>query len=61
MGVSISSSLTLNPEGCGEHPRADRSLVLHVEYAKRRIKYGILFIFSPFDEYSNLEYVAVPV
>jgi len=34
---------------------------LHVEYVERRIKYGILFIFSPFYEYSNLEYVHVPV
>jgi len=34
---------------------------LHVEYAERRIKYGILFIFSPFCEYGVLEYVHVPV
>jgi len=29
---------------------------LYVEYAERRIKYGILFIFSLFYEYSNLDY-----
>ena len=34
---------------------------LHVEYAEQRIKYGILSRFSPFYEYSNLEYVRVPV
>ena len=34
---------------------------LHVEYAERRRKYGILFIVSLFCEYVNLEYVRVPV
>jgi len=34
---------------------------LHVEYAERRIKYGILFIFSPFYEYGHLAYEHVPV
>jgi len=34
---------------------------LYVEYAGRRMKYGILFMFSPFYEYSNLEYGCVPV
>ena len=34
---------------------------LHVEYAERRRKYGIIFIFSPLYEYSNLDYVRVPV
>jgi len=34
---------------------------LHVEYAERNIKYGILFIFSLFREYINLEYVRVPI
>jgi len=34
---------------------------LHVEYAERRLKYGILFTFNPFYEYSNLEYEDVPV
>jgi len=34
---------------------------LHVEYARRRIKYGILFIFSLLYEYSNLEYVHIHV
>ena len=29
-------------------------VVLHVEYAERRINYGILFIFSPFYEYRTL-------
>jgi len=36
-------------------------LTLHVEYAKRRKAYGILFIISPFHEFSNLEYVHVPI
>jgi len=34
---------------------------LHIEYAERRIKYGILFIFSPIYKYSNLEYEHVTV
>jgi len=34
---------------------------LHVEYAERKRKYGILFISSLFREYINLEYVRVPV
>ena len=34
-------------------------MILHVEYVKRRTKYGILFIFSPFCEYMNLEYVRI--
>jgi len=34
---------------------------LHVEYAGERMKYDILFIFSLFCEYINLEYVLVPV
>jgi len=34
---------------------------LHVEYAEQRIKDGILFLLSPFYEYSNLEYVHVHV
>jgi len=34
---------------------------LRVEYAERSIKYGLLFIMSPFYEYSNLEYEHVPV
>ena len=32
---------------------------LHVEYAQRRMKFGILFTFSLFGEYSNLEYVRI--
>ena len=32
---------------------------LHVEYAGGRMAYGILFIFSLFCEYSNLEYVHI--
>jgi len=36
-------------------------LVLHVEYAEQRLKYGILFIFSPVYEYSNLAHEHVPV
>jgi len=35
-------------------PRKDLRF-LNVEYAERRIKYGILFLFSPFYDYSNLE------
>jgi len=35
--------------------------ILHVEYVRRRRKYGILFIFDLFCEYINLEYVWVPV
>jgi len=44
-------------------PQKVRLHVAHLfaEYAERRIKYGILFIFSPFYEYTNLEYVHVPV
>jgi len=38
-----------------------RVVRLHVEYAKQRIPYGILFICSPFYEYSILEHVHVPV
>ena len=34
---------------------------LHVEYAERIRRYGILFIFSLLCEYINLEYVWVPV
>jgi len=36
-------------------------LALHVEYEERGNKYGIIFTFSVFYEYSNLEYVRVPV
>ena len=32
---------------------------LHVEYAKRRIEYGILFIFSLCREYIHLEYIRI--
>jgi len=32
---------------------------LQVEYAERRIEYGILFIFSLLYEYTNLEYVHI--
>ena len=35
--------------------------VLYVEYAEQRIKSGILFIFSLFHEYNNLEYVHIHV
>jgi len=34
---------------------------LHVEYADPRRKYVILFIFSLFCEYINLEHVRIPV
>jgi len=36
-------------------------IILRVEHAERRIKYGILFICGPFCEYSNLEYEHAPV
>jgi len=36
-------------------------LSLHVEYAERGNEYGLLFIFSPFYEYTNLEYEHVPL
>jgi len=42
-------------------PPTTRPAVLYVECAERRLKYGILFIYSRFYEYSNLEYVRVPV
>jgi len=41
-------------------PHVNEILILHVEYAGGRIQYGILFTFSLFCEYSNLEYVHVP-
>jgi len=41
--------------------RQSRIAILHVEHAERITKYGIRFIFRPFYEYSNLEYVHVPV
>ena len=34
---------------------------LHVEYVERRTEYGILFIFSLFCEYINLEYICIHV
>jgi len=34
---------------------------LHVEYAEREKEYGILFIFSLFCEYIQLEYVRIHV
>ena len=36
-------------------------LGLHVEYAERRMKCDILFIFRPFYDYSNFEHEHVPV
>jgi len=41
-------------EGCTERS-------LYVEYARGRLKYGFLFRFSLFYEYSNLEYVHIHV
>ena len=38
-----------------------RSVSLYVEYAEQRVKYGILFIFSPIYEYSHVEYEHVPI
>jgi len=40
--------------------RYDCTVRLHVEYAERRINYGIRFIFSPCCEYSHREYEHVP-
>ena len=37
------------------------NVTLHVEYAERRRKYEILFIFSLLCEYINFAYVRVPV
>ena len=37
------------------------AIVLYVEYVERRTRYGILFIFSLFCEYINLEYVRIHV
>ena len=62
-------AVTLRPDGGPDErgwrlqPRGKKipHRILQVEYAERRIKYGNLFIFSPFYEYSNLEYVRVPV
>ena len=45
--VTVAALTRLNRSGAA---------ALHVEYAKQRIKYGILFIFSPLYEYSKLEY-----
>ena len=36
-----------------------REGILHIEYAGGRIKHNIVFIFSLFYEYSNLEYVHI--
>ena len=38
-----------------------RTLTAHVEYAERRRKYSILFIFSLFCENIHLAYLRVPV
>jgi len=43
------------------HIQMHSTPTLHVEYAERRRKYGLLFIFSLFCEYTNREYVRVPV
>jgi len=40
---------------------ASKTGILDVEYAERKRKYGILFIFSLFREYIYLEYVRVPI
>ena len=42
-------------------PHPSRLLTLYVEYAEQRLNYGILFTFSLFYEYSNLEYEHVSV
>jgi len=43
------------------HTQTSRTATLHVEYAERGRKYGVLFIFNLFCEYIDLEYVRVPV
>jgi len=45
----------------GLAPRQRRLATLHDEYAERGKEYGILFIFSLFCEYSNLEYGGICV
>jgi len=39
----------------------NRRLTLHVEYVKRGLEYGILFIFSLFCEYIHHEYAHIHV
>ena len=46
-------------KACSQRKRGVTTL--YVEYAERRSEYGILFTFSLFCEYLNLEYVRVPV
>jgi len=61
----VMSSLVSNilaPGGSGSFGFVARRFVaLRVEYAERRIQYGILFIFSPLYAYSHLEYEQTPV
>ena len=45
----------------GAYGASEALVGLHVENAERRILNGILFIRSPFCEYSSLAYVYVPV
>jgi len=69
LGVSKLNRLTLNPSVLpirGGYPKPydrprRRIRGLHVEYGKRRIQCGILFIFGLVFEYIHLEYVLVPV
>ena len=42
------------------HPHST-AWTLHVKYVERRTKYSILFIFSLFCEYINLEYLRIHV
>ena len=53
----VNVNRTVHDQNARLHP----SMVLHVEYAERRRKYDILFIFSLFCEYINLGYERVPV
>jgi len=48
-------------EGLFTRKRPGGMSSLHVEYAERRKKYHILFMFRLFYEYSNLEYVHICV
>jgi len=50
------SEVTLIPS---KHEEAGVLYLHHVEYAERRLNYGILFLFSLFCEYSNFEYLWV--
>jgi len=56
-----SGCLGSHSHGEDTHGEGQHRISLHVEYAEQSIKYGILFIFSLFYEYINLEYVRICV